>query len=265
MTGNFRGSPHIDTENVAPFYALALGEFRGAGGRVAVESSVREVTHVDTRHGFAKVDGRFPHWESRRYDGERSSLIYCGRRGGVGARGGRGRRGAVVDEGWPPAPLCSRQTRACNTATARAAEARVLGRVLPRAIGLSKTALAGRVHWAVRGRGRRRAPCLRAFAMLRRGSAEVIGEHLALERFSLIYYTTEGGSALGCPRAVGSRARRWVWGPARAVALRGRPRPRRLPVGLAMPGRCLTAASWELSCSAEAELHYAGSPITVTR
>ena len=37
VTGNFRGSPHIDTENVAPFYALALGEFRG-GGRIAVES-----------------------------------------------------------------------------------------------------------------------------------------------------------------------------------------------------------------------------------
>ena len=74
VTGNFRGSPHIDTENVAPFYALALGEFTG-GGRIAVESGVREVTHVDTRHGFAKVDGRFPHWVTP-YDGERFSLIY---------------------------------------------------------------------------------------------------------------------------------------------------------------------------------------------
>ena len=50
---------------------LALGEFTG-GGRIAVESPVREVTLVDTRFGFAKVDGRFPHWVTP-YRGERFS------------------------------------------------------------------------------------------------------------------------------------------------------------------------------------------------
>ena len=95
VTGNFRGSPHIDTENVAPFYALALGEFTG-GGRIAVESDVREVTHVDTRHGFAKVDGRFPHWVTP-YDGERFSLIYYTTEGASVPVAGAVVAGAVVD------------------------------------------------------------------------------------------------------------------------------------------------------------------------
>ena len=96
VTGNFRGSPHIDTENVAPFYALALGDFRG-GGRIAVESGVREVTHVDTRFGFAKVDGRFPHWVTP-YRGERFSLIYYTTEGASVPVAGAVVAGAVVDD-----------------------------------------------------------------------------------------------------------------------------------------------------------------------
>ena len=95
VTGNFRGSPHIDTENVAPFYALALGEFVG-GGRIAVESDVREVTLVDTRYGFAKVDGRFPHWVTP-YHGERFSLIYYTTEGASVPVAGAVVAGAVVD------------------------------------------------------------------------------------------------------------------------------------------------------------------------
>ena len=56
VTGNFRGSPHIDTENVAPFYALALGEFTG-GGRIAVESGVREVTPLIRVQGAIVTGG----------------------------------------------------------------------------------------------------------------------------------------------------------------------------------------------------------------
>ena len=96
ITGNFRGSPHIDTENVAPFYALALGDFV-EGGRVAVESSERQVTEVDTRFGFAKVDGRFPHWVTP-YQGERFSLIYYTTEGPAAPVLGAVVEGAVVDE-----------------------------------------------------------------------------------------------------------------------------------------------------------------------
>eukprot|EP00415_Alexandrium_ostenfeldii_P002510 UN2510 len=73
MTKHFVGSPHVDTENVGPFYGLALGDFEGGG--ICVESSPFEVAEVDTRNKFGKVDGRFPHWVSP-YTGERYSLIY---------------------------------------------------------------------------------------------------------------------------------------------------------------------------------------------
>ena len=101
FTKNFRGSPHIDTQNIGPFYGLALGDFRNVsddededgdedeegddnndddsndhnsgterrqaklsvnGGALCVESSPWEVTFVDTRGKMAKVDGRYPHW-----------------------------------------------------------------------------------------------------------------------------------------------------------------------------------------------------------
>jgi len=75
VTKNFRGSPHIDTLNVAPFYGLSLGEFTDGGGKLCVECSPTEVAEIDTRGKLAKVDGRFPHWVSD-YEGTRYSLIY---------------------------------------------------------------------------------------------------------------------------------------------------------------------------------------------
>ena len=75
VTKNFRGSPHIDTLNVAPFYGLSLGEFTNGGGKLCVECSPTEVAEIDTRGKLAKVDGRFPHWVSD-YEGTRYSLIY---------------------------------------------------------------------------------------------------------------------------------------------------------------------------------------------
>lgn len=61
FTKNFVGSAHIDTQNIGPFYGLALGDFCEGGGALCVECSSREVAHVDTRNCLGKVDGRFPH------------------------------------------------------------------------------------------------------------------------------------------------------------------------------------------------------------
>lgn len=73
VTKQFEGSPHIDTENVAPFYGLALGDF--TGGEICVESDALEVTQVETRRRLGKIDGRFPHWVAP-HTGERYSIIY---------------------------------------------------------------------------------------------------------------------------------------------------------------------------------------------
>jgi hypothetical protein len=75
VTGNFTGSPHIDTQNVGPFYGLALGDFSDGGGALCVELDPMTVAAVDTRNRLGKVDGRFPHWVAP-YEGERFSLIY---------------------------------------------------------------------------------------------------------------------------------------------------------------------------------------------
>ena len=75
ITKNFQGSPHIDTQNIGPFYGLALGDFSDGGGALCVECSAREVAHVDTRGRMAKVDGRFVHWVAP-YEGERFSIIF---------------------------------------------------------------------------------------------------------------------------------------------------------------------------------------------
>ena len=74
LTYGFTDSPHIDTENIGPFYAISFGDFEG-GGCIAVESGPKEVTHVSTYHRLALVDGRFPHWVTK-YTGERYSIIY---------------------------------------------------------------------------------------------------------------------------------------------------------------------------------------------
>jgi hypothetical protein len=75
VTGNFTGSPHIDTQNVGPFYGMALGDFSEGGGALCVELDPMTVAAVDTRNRLGKVDGRFPHWVAP-YEGERFSLIY---------------------------------------------------------------------------------------------------------------------------------------------------------------------------------------------
>jgi hypothetical protein len=73
VTKNFRGSPHIDTLNVGPFYGLSLGDFDG--GKICVECAATLVAEVDTQGRLAKLDGRFPHWVTK-YTGTRYSLIY---------------------------------------------------------------------------------------------------------------------------------------------------------------------------------------------
>ena len=79
VTYGFQGSPHIDKQNVGPFYALALGDFDEGTGGVAVEADARTVCVVDTKNRLGKVDGRFPHWVTpwdARGGKERFSLIY---------------------------------------------------------------------------------------------------------------------------------------------------------------------------------------------
>jgi len=78
VTYGFQGSPHIDKQNVGPFYGLALGDFDDDTGGVVVEADARTVCVVDTKHRLGKVDGRFPHWVAP-WDvksKERFSLIY---------------------------------------------------------------------------------------------------------------------------------------------------------------------------------------------
>jgi hypothetical protein len=75
VTSNFTGSPHIDTQNIGPFYGLSLGDFNKGGGALCVELDPMTVAAVDTRNRLGKVDGRYPHWVAP-YEGERFSLIY---------------------------------------------------------------------------------------------------------------------------------------------------------------------------------------------
>ena len=84
VTKQFEGSPHIDTENVAPFYGLALGDF--TGGEICVESDALEVTQVETRRRLGKIDGRYPHWVAP-HTGERYSIIYYVSSGAVVPQG----------------------------------------------------------------------------------------------------------------------------------------------------------------------------------
>ena len=85
FTRNFVGSPHIDTQNIGPFYGLALGDFgpaAGGGGALCVECSAREVAHIDTRGRLGRADGRFPHWVAP-YTGTRFSVIFYRTQGEV--------------------------------------------------------------------------------------------------------------------------------------------------------------------------------------
>ena len=64
VTHNFQGSPHIDRQNIGPFYGLSLGDFDDKTGGIMVECSARVVAHVNTKNRLGKVDGRFSHWVS---------------------------------------------------------------------------------------------------------------------------------------------------------------------------------------------------------
>lgn len=78
VTHNFQGSPHIDRQNIGPFYGISLGDFEDGTGGIMVECSARIVAHVNTKDRLGKVDGRFPHWVAP-YDvekKERFSLIF---------------------------------------------------------------------------------------------------------------------------------------------------------------------------------------------
>mmetsp|Transcript_36109 Transcript_36109/g.77870 ORF Transcript_36109/g.77870 Transcript_36109/m.77870 type:complete len:620 (-) Transcript_36109:616-2475(-) len=77
VTHNFVGSPHIDKQNVGPFYGFAVGDFEDGTGNIMAECSARVVAAINTKNRMAKVDGRFPHWVGP-YDSktDRYSLIY---------------------------------------------------------------------------------------------------------------------------------------------------------------------------------------------
>ena len=62
ISRGFRGSPHIDAQDISYQWALSLGDFEG--GALCIESSPTEVIVVDTRNRPAKVDGRHVHWVS---------------------------------------------------------------------------------------------------------------------------------------------------------------------------------------------------------
>lgn len=88
VTNGFRGSPHIDTSNIGPFYGLALGNFTDGTGGIQVELDPLTVAEVNTKNRLGKVDGRYPHWVAP-YDErlERFSLIYYQTEGEIIPRG----------------------------------------------------------------------------------------------------------------------------------------------------------------------------------
>ena len=96
VTKNFRGSPHIDQNDLSVQYALSVGDF-GHGGELCVEECwlwdllgvVSKSLHPETvenhlssqenpllvkvlnsHNRLVCIDGRFPHWVSG-YSGER--------------------------------------------------------------------------------------------------------------------------------------------------------------------------------------------------
>ena len=64
----------------------------GTGGKLRVEVSACELAEVDTRRRMAKVDGRYVHWVTPGYVGDRYSIIYYRSNGEVAPD-----RGAVFD------------------------------------------------------------------------------------------------------------------------------------------------------------------------
>ena len=62
VTHNFVGSPHIDKQNIGPFYGMSLGNFQDGEGGICVEYDPLRIVQVNTKGRMGKVDGRFPHW-----------------------------------------------------------------------------------------------------------------------------------------------------------------------------------------------------------
>ena len=91
LTRNFRGSPHRDELDQSFQFAVSLGTFgdcggggggggdgggaADCGGRLCTESSVGEVTCIDTHNKLGCIDGRCTHWVDG-YEGERFSVVF---------------------------------------------------------------------------------------------------------------------------------------------------------------------------------------------
>ncbi|CAE8616285.1 unnamed protein product, partial [Polarella glacialis] len=75
VSKNFRGSPHVDKNDVSVQYALSLGDFEAGGGELCVEENAFVSRAFDTHNRLVCFDGRFPHWVSG-YVGERYSIIF---------------------------------------------------------------------------------------------------------------------------------------------------------------------------------------------
>ena len=101
ITRNFVGSPHVDREDASHQYAISLGDWRGKGGELVVESEDGDTRWVvDTRDKIGRVDGRFAHWV-RGFDateGTRYSVIYY-----VNKPKNATERTFAVDEAFAPA------------------------------------------------------------------------------------------------------------------------------------------------------------------
>ena len=80
VTHNFTGSPHIDTQNIGPFYAISFGNYNNndsdqddstsTSGNLCVELNSKQVGYVDTHHKFAQIDGRYVHWVAPYHDSD---------------------------------------------------------------------------------------------------------------------------------------------------------------------------------------------------
>ena len=76
VTKNFVGSPHVDSNDTEPQYALSLGAFT-SGGELCVEDEDERTVHlVETRGRLACIDGRYPHWVRAFSGGDRYSVIF---------------------------------------------------------------------------------------------------------------------------------------------------------------------------------------------
>ena len=77
VTHSFQGSPHIDKQNIGPFYGLSVGDFKEGEGGIRVEYNARVVAEMNTKNRLGRVDGRYPHWVAPYAEGsERFSLIF---------------------------------------------------------------------------------------------------------------------------------------------------------------------------------------------